>query len=140
MSRKAKFIGFREFETNLKKKLLKPSEWDAARDEWLAPYKLSNKVAKDLAKVEFDWENHNFLKIEQLDDGFPVAWFSAGGDWEWGVHFIIYWDGKEFRGYIPKHKTNYNLKYKVSHGSDYDLDSDFDAMREDILDRIKLEL
>lgn len=41
----------------------------------------------------------------------------AGGDWEVPVFFIVYWDGKKLRAYIPTDGNPYNLKEKRAFGN-----------------------
>ena len=87
---------------------------------------LPERIAKDLGKVDFDGENQNWDDDGQPDNwhGFqmigdlPVLGASAGGDWEWPVYFIIYWDGKRLRGYIPKQGNMWNFDTKCALGND----------------------
>lgn len=121
-----------------------------------------SKVNKDLSKIEFDWENcetedyagtqSHFMGINALPNGMPFLGMMAGGDWEVPVYFIVYHDGKELRGYVPKDGNTYNLTTKAAYGNDededekdakkrgitdpYDLEPDFDKLRADIMGRI----
>lgn len=52
----------------------------------------------------------------------------AGGDWQEPVFFIIYWDGKDFRGYIPKDGNLWNYKYNFAIGDGED-GEDFEFLK-----------
>jgi len=86
---------------------------------------LTPTVEKDLSKVHFDCENFNsspvgsrydkIMGYHTLYNGLTFLGCSAGGDWEWPVFFIIYFDGKKLRAYIPKDGNicNYKAKYAI---------------------------
>ncbi len=123
-------------------------------------------IEKDLSKVEFDRENmtdpddnDNFsnypIGFKTIAPDFHVMFCNAGGDWEFPICFIIYWDGKKLRGYIPEDGNAYNKKTKIAYGSE-DWDSpeavsgeqhpeieknevSEERIIKDILDRIKLK-
>jgi len=131
------------------------------------PYKLKELLAKDL-KVEFDTENFEYEKDHfnvqlegitgpvTLENGLTFVGFTAGGDWEHPVYFIVYWDGKKLRGYIPKEGNPWNTSTKQAYGNDEEADTknmqkrypdsnctdpsdcDFDgaAIKQDILNRL----
>lgn len=118
------------------------------------PYKLPSKIEKDISKIKFDFENFDCegkscsgypLGYEVLENKLPVIFMTAGGDWEHPVCFILYWSGKEVRGYIPDKGNVYNRKEKCAYGSEEENDSDddiepFDSnaddIRKDIIERI----
>lgn len=89
-----------------------------------------SKISKDLAKIDFDYENLDvgdecYLSntgFNQLHNGFTYLLCAASGDWEQPVGFIIYWDGKALRGYIPTLGNTFNLKHKCAFGSEPDVD------------------
>ena len=90
------------------------------------------QVKKDLEKVDFDFENEdcnngcNYIKgFRVAPNGLPYWGDDAGGDWEVPVFFIIYWDGKKLRGYIPTEGNTWNTDTKTAYGNamDYKLDS-----------------
>lgn len=113
--------------------------------------------------MKFNLEN---LKIKGYydDNGFVYLEAFGGGDWELSVSFIVYWDGKKLRGYVPTKGNPWNFSTKEAYGNsetldakdakkrypeifqddeDLDLDvivtslnSDFDLMRKDISERI----
>ncbi|WP_395000396.1 hypothetical protein [Acinetobacter sp.] len=87
------------------------------------------KIRNDLNKVNFDFENFeyeysedrgwkgDFVGYKALGDfNFLMAY--AGGDWEHPVVFIIYYDGKDLRGYVPKSGNCWNYKTKEAFGND----------------------
>lgn len=137
-------------------------------------YELPKKVGDDLNKVVFDWENHtlhfdeeknkfdnkNFANYEvgykELKPGFHTFFVNAGGDWEYPICFILYWDGSSIRAYIPEEGNVYNKTYKTAYGSegdtkiknlpdvdwngeDKDQEYDYDKMIQDIESRIILK-
>jgi len=92
---------------------------------------LNAQIVKDLSKVEFDCENlcglgEDWAGEEQygfhtLDNGLTFLGLAAGGDWEWPVYFIIYWDGFKLRGYIPTKGNCYDVKNKIAWGNEDEL-------------------
>lgn len=101
---------------------------------------LSPQVRKDLEKVEFGTENidecygawSNTPKgikslggYQTLDNGFTFYGQMAGGDWENPIFFLIYWDGKQLRGYIPEKGNTWNTITKQAMGNDTDADAKF---------------
>lgn len=116
-------------------------------------------VYKDLSKINFDMENIELVgefstpgaedlnPFEMLGE-FPVAWVSAGGDWEAPLIFVLYIGDKgELRAYIPKDGNAYNHKEKCAYGSEEDEvefnedDYVFDsaALRADVMNRIQVK-
>lgn len=120
-------------------------EEDESGDEEF-PYNLPKKVEKDIKKIQFDFENW-----EVEDDGymnypcgyklinpdFPVLFVNAGGDWETPICFIIYWDGKDLRGYVPSKGNVFNPITKTAFGSDEESDNYTDTC---VLDGFKKKL
>jgi hypothetical protein len=101
---------------------------------WLGLDTLTSKVEKDLKKVDFDTENldaegFTLTGFQTLDNGFTFLGIHAGGDWEQPIFFIIYWDGKELRGYIPEDGNVYNTKTKTAFGNDDITDAENLAVR-----------
>lgn len=96
------------------------------------------KLAKDLGKVQFDFENYSYqaehkkykedpnslMGFQQLENGLCFCGCYAGGDWEWPVYFIVYHDGNEFRGYIPKNGNPWNTDTKTAYGNFIDEEKD----------------
>lgn len=138
-------------------------------DYGFSSHLVTEKLGKDL-KVEFDTENFEsgldykgerskFMGFHTLDNGLTFCGMYAGGDWEYPVHWIVYWDGKKLRGYIPTEGNPYNTDTKRAYGNDEkadaknakkrwpdvyksdevesdDFDADEDAMIEDIKQRL----
>lgn len=50
--------------------------------------------------------------------------FKAGGDWETPVYMILYWDGREIRGYIPEEGNTFKASTRMAYGNDDDDDDD----------------
>ncbi len=79
---------------------------------------LTKQVEKDLKKVSFDLENMDPWNYKTLDNGLTYLEVVAGGDWEQGVLFIIYWDGSQLRGYIPEEGNLWNTDTSNAYGND----------------------
>jgi len=142
-------------------------------DDYLDYRRLTPTVEKDLDKIRFDTENidiegwgayrKDFLGYHTLPNKMPYLGVYSGGDWESPVYFIIYWDGKKLRGYIPEDGNLYNTDTKQAYGNDDEADLknarkrwpndqklkdddidlqgyfdnyDFKAMKKDIMERI----
>lgn len=147
----------------------------------LLDYAALSPVAKDLSKVKFDNENfcgpntngfdnesHKFgpayslIGWHVLPNGMPIAGCAAGGDWELPVFFIMYWDGKKIRGYVPENGNPWNTDTKQAYGNDetsdlinvkkrwphlvsanyegeVDVEGDAQEITEDIMNRITLK-
>lgn len=87
--------------------------------------KLSEKFLSDL-KYNVSGENlddNAELRITKSGVYFISAWIA--GDWEIPVQIFIYWDGKNYRGYIPTKGNCINLLNKSAFGNDEDLDSNY---------------
>jgi len=101
---------------------------------------LTPQIKTDLKKVIFDTENTWFGKsykfngkytnqltddplnqiigLNTLSNGLTFLGVEMGGDWEYPIFFIIYWDGKKIRGYIPKNGNIWNTDNKMAYGND----------------------
>lgn len=102
----------------------------------LSNFFYGNSLARmDLKKVQFDAENYveepcdghlfeNLLGIRTLDNGLTMWGLFAGGDWEFGVFSVLYWSGKEIRGYVPKDGNTWNYKTKAAFGNEGNFDDD----------------
>lgn len=94
---------------------------------------LVNYLDKDI-KVDFDLENFSDSKdrfgpkeimgYNTLENGLTYLGCCAGGDWENPVYFIVYFDGKKLRGYIPTKGNVFNTTTKQAYGNDLELDKD----------------
>lgn len=92
------------------------------------------QVKKDISKIQFDLENsfnepeewmgeENLVGFHELH--IPILGCMAGGDWEMPVFFIIYYDGKKFRGYVPACGNVYNRDTNEAIGNDEEADCIF---------------
>ena len=87
-----------------------------------------NFVRDDL-KVNFDFENvsistsdfgqglDGLLGYNTLDNGMTFLGVYAGGDWEIPVFFVVYWDGKKLRAYVPTKGNPWNTDTKQAYGN-----------------------
>lgn len=129
------------------------------------PYEFSATIIKDLSKVTFDFENYNIGNADPnyekypsdysgfngypcgyhvLENGLPVLFVNAGGDWEIPICFCLYWDGKKMRGYIPTDGNVYNVKEKCAYGSEEDDEENKpegnpEKIFKDIINRIQIK-
>lgn len=126
------------------------------------------KVKKDI-KVDFDLENvadtdfdfgpEGLMGYRTEPNGLTYCGMAAGGDWEHPVYWLVYWDGRSLRGYVPTDGNPWNTDTKRAYGNDEVADGinahkrwpelydgspnddvggfDPDAIRKDILARIK---
>ena len=89
---------------------------------------LTPTVRKDLAKVQFDLENFDAsddesaafgvkLGYHQLDNGMSFLGMRPGGDWEHPVYMIVYYDGRQLRGYIPTDGNPWNTATRKAYGT-----------------------
>lgn len=101
---------------------------DAAEDKtdgYVSFDALTTKIQKDLSKVQFDSENYDPCDVAPhtsdgylvLDNGLTVFGVISGGDWEWPLYYIIYFDGKHLRGYVPKDGNPWNTTTKTAYGN-----------------------
>jgi hypothetical protein len=97
-------------------------------DEGVRP--LLDKLGKDI-KVEFDLENVSYNESDpgpekmlgyHSENGLTWCGLAAGGDWEHPVFFLIYWDGKKLRGYVPTDGNPWNSITKQAYGNDEEKD------------------
>ena len=90
--------------------------------------KLSDQIRDDLSTVSFNTENTeysghyrsfpNALGVQVTDNGMPYLALSSGGDWEYPVFYIIYWDGEQLRGYVPEEGNVYNKTANKAFGNE----------------------
>lgn len=95
---------------------------------------LSPAIEKDLSKVQFDTENMDMesgygtqvgaslVGFHTLENGLSFLGVTAGGDWESPLFFILYWDGKALRGYIPTEGNPWNTSQKAAYGNNEESD------------------
>lgn len=117
------------------------------------------KAFNDLCKIDFSLENMTlsprdafglttemskaWLGPQQFGD-ITVIGFMGGGDWEEPVAFVVYWDGKDFRGYVPTNGNSFDVKSKAAIGTapsgSIARPFDVEAMKEDVMARIKIRV
>jgi hypothetical protein len=86
---------------------------------------LIEKLAGDI-KVSFDLENvsakafgpKTVMGYHTEPNGLTYCGFAAGGDWEHPVYFMVYWDGKKLRGYVPTEGNPWNRMSNTAYGND----------------------
>lgn len=78
------------------------------------------KAIKDLEKVYFSFEDVCYDGIKVSAAGIPYFWAMAYGECDCPVGFMIYFDGKDFRGYIPTYGNSFNPKTKSAFGYEGD--------------------
>ena len=96
--------------------------------------RLFRKMLSDDLKVQFDFENfedgsdaHPFgparlMGLRTLKNGMTCHGFCAGGDWEHPVFWLVYYDGKQLRGYIPGDGNPWNTTTHRAFGNDDEAD------------------
>ena len=113
------------------------------------PWEMPQVIEKDLAKVNFDWENYTSFEAKEgfanypvgykeIAPGFHIFFAQAGGDWEFPVCFIFYWGDGKLRAYIPKDGNVWNTKTKSAYGNNDDLPKDDQYELVDMIDEDKM--
>lgn len=82
-------------------------------------------VIKDISKIDYDTENMGAIGKIATSQGVTYLKCYAGGDWECPILFFLYWDGKQFRGYIPTYGNAFNRKLKRAFGNCDEEDVEF---------------
>jgi hypothetical protein len=106
--------------------------------------KVSDQLRSDLSRIRFNTENTehsghyrffpDFLGVKALDNGTPYLAMSSGGDWEFPLCYVVYWDGEQLRGHIPKEGNIYNKTHNAAFGNQdedeeiVDLQNQLDAL------------
>jgi hypothetical protein len=80
------------------------------------------KISFDLENVDAEYDTDRLTGYHTLDNGLSFLGLSCGGDWEYPVFWIIYWDGKELRGYVPTEGNYFNRITKEAYGNGDDKD------------------
>lgn len=90
----------------------------------------TSKMEKDLAKVQFGDENvyynekdahiysEELLGYHTLENGLTFLGVRSSGDWEYPIFYIIYYDGKDLRAYIPSDGNAWNKDTKYAFGNE----------------------
>lgn len=145
MGRKAPIITMDEFKQKLGDTARRAAKEELTAEEMVNPWESAfsflwfenASIRDDLRKVQFDFENYSspdedpneydkrIVGFHQLPNGMPFVGCWAGGDWEMPVYFILYWDGKKIRGYIPESGNTFNVKSRTAYGSEGDSEIEF---------------
>lgn len=123
----------------------KPMSLDDFKNSFSNSRHLTKKVLADIKSyANFDLENCSSSSLfgKAIDDlkmvnfhnigDFSFCGYTAGGDWEHPLFFVVYYDENELRGYVPTCGNVFYLPEKAAFGST-------DAEREEIIDYIKKE-
>ena len=87
--------------------------------------KIPKKLRDDLNEIEHDEENMEAIGDIQITNGIPYIQGCVGGDWESAIFFVLYWDGKDIRGYIPTKGNSFDRFRKIALGNDDEKDIEF---------------
>ena len=107
-----------------------------------SPYKILNKFYDDMSKINIDSENMESIgDIRITKSGIPYVLCFKCGDWECSVLFMVYFDGKNVRGYIPTKGNCINTKTKKALEADSAyIESDFEFVKKQYKDKSDEEL
>jgi len=105
------------------------------------PYEMPDRIARDILKVNFDFENFTDFNDDEGFSGYPVGYrelkpgfhiffANAGGDWEYPVCFLFYWgvDG-HLRGYTPKKGNVWDKSNKCAYDDGEKHDNEFNEVK-----------
>jgi len=63
--------------------------------------------------MENGWfDNEKAIDYHTLDNGFTFLGVCGGADWSDIMYYILYWDGKKIRGYVPRYGNTVNIDCK----------------------------
>lgn len=68
----------------------------------------------------------HLMGLQTLPNGLTFYGYMAGGDWEYPVFLIIYFDGKKLRSYTPSYGNCVNLDCHTAFGSENDAERNID--------------
>lgn len=101
------------------------------------------KIDKDISKVKLYHENlglspwnNEELVISMTKQGIPYITVYVVMDFGNSAEFFIYWDGKEFRAYVPFKGNIINLKTKNLLNGDFDENGDVRYIVDQILPEV----
>lgn len=140
--RKAPRISKEELEQIFIKYSLKTGEeYNFKHPGWLIEIINENqKLNKDISKIIFSFSDNlkcfrdstwstpivdDYLGYITLNNGFTFLGCYGSGDWEEPIYFIVYYDGKNLRGYIPTYGNTFNSYAKTAFGSDYETEVEY---------------
>ncbi len=91
-------------------------------------------IKKDFKGIQPDWENYDITGGLRTVKGCPYIVMMVGGDWECPLCVMIYYDGKQFRCYIPEKGNAYRKDTKRLFGN---CDASYDSKTETYTDEWK---
>lgn len=74
-------------------------------------------ILKDFKGIKPDWENFEITGGLRTVKGCPYIIMYVGGDWECPICIMVYYDGKQFRCYIPEKGNAYRKDTKRLFGN-----------------------
>lgn len=80
-------------------------------------------INKDM-KVSINMENYEY-SYKMTSTGVPYLLVESASDYSPWMLFMIYWDGKKFRAYIPTYGNTWNTKTKEALGENPEDDAKF---------------
>ena len=80
-------------------------------------YDDKSTIHKDFKDIKPDWENFEISGSLRTVKGCPYIIMYAGGDWECPICIMVYYDGKQFRCYIPEKGNAYRKDVKRLFGN-----------------------
>ena len=94
----------------------------------IAKKSLMLQLNLDMMKIKHSCENLDTIDdVHMTKTGIPYILGCMHGDWEETMLFMVYWDGKTFRGYIPMRGNTYNRDTNYAIGNDDEADDKFFA-------------
>lgn len=96
--------------------------------------KAETTIKKDFKDIQPDWENNDITGGLRTVKGCPYIVMRIGGDWECPLCVIVYYDGKQFRCYIPENGNAYRKDTKRLFGN---CDASYDSKTETYTDEWK---
>ncbi len=98
--------------------------------------KSQNWIKKDFKGIKFNWENYDIVGDVRTTKGIPYQLFNAHGDWEIPVYFIVYYDGKKIRVYVPTVGNTWRQDLKQALGNVYKAQRDIKSDDEYVYDEL----
>lgn len=98
--------------------------------------KSENWIKKDFKGIKFNWENYDIVGDVRTTKGIPYQLFNAHGDWEIPVYFMVYYDGKKIRVYVPTVGNTWRQDLKQALGNVYKAQKDIKSDDEYVYDEL----
>jgi DNA 3'-phosphatase len=137
------------------KEWVETKEFDQDFDEFVGDMLnmrfLNSQIKKDLSKVEFDEEAltdatteirelKKVVGFHTLDNGLSFLGVTTRSESEEPLFFIVYWDGKKLRAYLPTDGNVWNTATKAAYNAgETKLEFDAEKLLKDIGERIAVE-